>query len=366
MYSLYSWSSPFESEGLYSFDSSCISIQTYLQLSKAEWQLHQVNNTNISPSGCLPALLCPESVVESGFWRSIQSLKNQGINLDAHLDQEQIAQSTAYISVLQDGLADALLFSWYLVSENFVETIRPRLAKLFGFPMSLVLPTQLQEHAVQRLKANGVKAEVKDDAAETSEASVLRSKLPRIYLLAKEGFQRHSDKSAHPIYEQAKEHLNVLSQKLASKRYFFGDAPSTLDTVAYGYLAPILRVDLPQNTLKTIIIEQYPNLAALCNRIHEQLSQPPIVCEDSLLAGIGSIIKHAVSWHAAKSASPKVATKDPHLAEKVRFVTGGMMVFFGYIIYNGILSAPASKGNQDESSIEGLESRDVLSVIRNI
>ncbi|KAJ1926061.1 hypothetical protein EC988_010331, partial [Linderina pennispora] len=138
MYSLYSWGSLFEHDGLYSFDPSCASVQAYLQLAKADWQLHHVNNSGISPTGCLPVLTCQDNIVESGFWHVIEFLKREGYDLNSALDAEQISQSTAYISLVQDSLVDALLFSWYMVSENFVDVIRPRLAKLFGFPLSLV------------------------------------------------------------------------------------------------------------------------------------------------------------------------------------------------------------------------------------
>ncbi|KAJ2552608.1 hypothetical protein IWW35_002249 [Coemansia sp. RSA 1878] len=348
MYSLYSWGSPFESEGLYSFDASCVSAQAYLQLCKAEWQLCHVNSTGISQNGCLPALLYKDSTIESGFWRTVQFLKNQGYNLDADLDEEQISQSTAYISMIQDGLVDSLLFSWYLVSENFVEATRPRLAKLFGFPLSLAIPTQLQDYAVRRLKAVGVSSEVENantkDADDETMPGSLRSKLPRIYLLAKEGFRRHADKSTHPIYEQADQYLAALSKKLDKKQYFFGNKPTTLDTVAYGCLSLIVYVDLPQNTLKTTIVEKYSNLIAFCDRIHAQLTPPTIVSEQSFLGGMGSIVKHAISRYTnISTVPPNNKRANPDLPVQVRSVAGALFVFFGYIIYNGILSAPVSE-----------------------
>ncbi|KAJ2304667.1 hypothetical protein IWW55_002319 [Coemansia sp. RSA 2706] len=376
MYSLYSWGSPFASEGLYSFDPSCLSAQAYLQLCKAEWQLHQVNSTNVSPSGCLPALSYEGSVVESGFWRTVQFMKNQGFNLDESLDEEQLAQATAYMSVIQDGLGDAILFSWYLVSENFADAIRPRLARLFGFPLSLAIPTQLQDYARRRLKAGGIKVEQETDESEATAAAdgiqsnSLRSRLPRIYLLAKEGFRRHADKSTHSIYNQTEKYLELLSKKLDKKQYFFGKQPTTLDTAAYGYLSMILYVDLPQNTLKTAIIEKYANLAALCDRIHAQLAMPTTVSDQSLLAGIGSVVKHTISRYATIPALPlEKPENDPDRAGKVRSTFGALIVFFGYIIYNGILSAPASQESQvvaDLAQLPALDVRSMVSAIKDL
>ncbi|KAI8321833.1 hypothetical protein GQ54DRAFT_238038, partial [Martensiomyces pterosporus] len=213
----------------------------------------------VSPNGCLPALTYNNEVVESGFWHITEFLKREGYDLNEALDEEQKAQSVAYISLIQDSLSDALLFSWYLVSENFADAIRPRLARLFGLPFSLLIPTQLRDYAQQRLEAHG---------------GLLRSKIPRIYLLAKEGFKRHADKSAHPVYEVANKCLDVLSSKLGSKDYFFGERPTTLDTVAYGYLSLILYPELPQATLKSIITSKYPNLVSFCDRMHSQIEKP--------------------------------------------------------------------------------------------
>ncbi|KAJ2762291.1 hypothetical protein IWQ56_005075, partial [Coemansia nantahalensis] len=250
MHALYSWGSPFGAEGVDSFDPSCLSIQAYLQLCKADWQLHLASSTDISPGGCLPALVRDGQAVESGFWHIVAALRKAGLDLDAELDPEQAAQATAYICMVRDGLADALLFSWYLVPENFVGVVRPRLAQLFGLPLSLLVPTQLKSHAEQHLRASGVAGDPGPAELDASHApEPLGARLPRIYQLAKSGFRRYSDHSTHPVYRRAAEFLAVLSQKLGGKQYFFGDRPSTLDAVVYGHLWPVLRVELPQDTL---------------------------------------------------------------------------------------------------------------------
>ncbi|KAJ2534325.1 hypothetical protein IWW43_002436, partial [Coemansia sp. RSA 1935] len=212
----------------------------------------------------------------------------------------------------------------------------------------LAIPTQLQDYAVRRLKAVGVSSEVENantkDADDETMPGSLRSKLPRIYLLAKEGFRRHADKSTHPIYEQADQYLAALSKKLDKKQYFFGNKPTTLDTVAYGCLSLIVYVDLPQNTLKTTIVEKYSNLIAFCDRIHAQLTPPTIVSEQSFLGGMGSIVKHAISRYTnISTVPPNNKRANPDLPVQVRSVAGALFVFFGYIIYNGILSAPVSE-----------------------
>ncbi|KAJ1823883.1 hypothetical protein LPJ60_001217 [Coemansia sp. RSA 2675] len=371
MYSLYSWGSPFTAEGLHSFDPSCLSIQAYLQLSQAEWQLHNVSSASVSPNNCLPALTCGQAVVESGFWRIVEFLKSEGYDLNADLDEEQQSQSTAYISMVQDSLVDALLFSWYLVSENFAESIRPRLAKLFGFPLSLFIPTQLKDHAESRLESRGIhsaaatETKTASDPSNTS-ANSLKSKIPRIYLLAKEGFKSHEDKSTNPVYAQAKKCLDALSKKLDKKEYFFGSKPTALDTVVYGYLSLMLYPDLPQSTLKSMIIEEFPNLSEFCDRIHAQMEPPSMGPEQNWAAGVGSMVKQSVLQFASlRSYSLPTTQDDPELASKIVSVAGALGIFFGYTIYKGILSIPGTRSlTPAAQTLPAFSSSDILSVVK--
>ncbi|KAJ2003946.1 hypothetical protein H4R26_002782 [Coemansia thaxteri] len=372
MYSLYSWGSPFKPEGLYSFDPSCISIQTYLQLSKAEWQLHHVNGAGMSSSGCLPVLTCEQTAAESGFWRIVQFLKSEGYDLNAELDEEQVAQSIAYISMVQDHLVDALLFSWYMVPENFAGAIRPRLANLFGFPLSFVIPTQLRDYAEGRLESRGIHCGATATSSTDSSSggstglSALKDKIPRIYLLAKEGFSSHEDRSGHHVYAQSSKCLDLLSKKLDKKDYFYGGKPTTLDTVVYGYLSLMLYPDLPQNTLKSMIVKDYPNLADFCNRIHAQLEAPDVASEPSWAAGVGQIIKQSLpQFDVFGSYSLARAKDDPDLASKLLSVASALVAFFGYALYNGIIPVPDLKPRPSaESAPHVFTTSDLLAAIK--
>ncbi|KAJ1878875.1 hypothetical protein LPJ57_003160 [Coemansia sp. RSA 486] len=350
MYSLYSWGSPFEDEGLYSFDPACVSVQTYLQLCNAEWKLCPTSNAGISPNSCLPAITYKNTVVESGIWSIVQFLKKEGYDLDAKLDEEQLAQSAAYISLVQDSLVDSLLFSWYLVSENFADAIRPRLAKMFGFPLSMFIPTQLKDHAEERLKFRGITSEIekvdeKQEAEQSSNLQTLKNKIPRIYLLAKEGFNRHADKSSHPVYKHATKCLDLLSKKLGNKQYFFGDSPTMLDAVVYGYLSLIVYLDLPQNTLKDIVTKDYPKLVILCDRIRDRIKKPAVSAEQSWSSNLYSIAKQCISSYIPQTKTRR-DDSDPdnsQLSENTRSIACALFVFLGYIVYNDVFSVPASK-----------------------
>lgn len=52
------------------------------------------------------------------------------------------------------------------------------------------------------------------------------------------------------IIRTAKKTITQLSKKLGDKKYFFGDKPSSLDALIFGYLAPLIKLPLPSDTLQ--------------------------------------------------------------------------------------------------------------------
>ncbi|KAJ2695703.1 metaxin 1, partial [Coemansia spiralis] len=226
----------------------------------------------------------------------------------------------------------------------------------------------LKGHAEQRLKASGVDADSSDLAAPDAghAPAPLGAKLPRIYLLAKGGFQRHADRSAHPVYQRAAEFLAVLSQKLGNKQFFFGDRPTTLDAVVYGHLWPVIRVELPQDTLRTIVMGKHANLVAHCERVNALLERPVAASTQGVVAGVAAAAKQCIIRYVALPARPlQTAQDNPQCAEEIRSVTGAMLVFLGYVIYNGIVSAPAPRKALADAPLDRpLDAASVLSPLR--
>ncbi len=73
--------------------------------------------------------------------------------------------------------------------------------------------------------------------------------------------------SQNDVYRQGERDLDVLSQQLGSTPYFFGDKPSLLDAVAFGFLANLLWDPMP-TSLKQVIRSQR-NLLDFCERMRE-------------------------------------------------------------------------------------------------
>jgi glutathione S-transferase len=80
-----------------------------------------------------------------------------------------------------------------------------------------------------------------------------------------QGMGRHTPEE---VLEIARRDLDALSALLDNKPYFLGVRPTTLDAVAYGFLAEAIfpRLDSPMNALT----KSYANLVAFCERVKDR------------------------------------------------------------------------------------------------
>ncbi|NXW85834.1 MTX1 protein, partial [Alopecoenas beccarii] len=63
------------------------------------------------------------------------------------------------------------------------------------------------------------------------------------------------------LYRDARECLTLLSQRLGSQKFFFGDSPASLDALVFSRLAPLLKAKLPNGKLQ----QHLKSLQNLCN-----------------------------------------------------------------------------------------------------
>nr|XP_036855871.1 metaxin-3-like [Manis javanica] len=90
--------------------------------------------------------------------------------------------------------------------------------------------------------------------------------LTRILLTRGEPPLYHLREVEAQIYRDAKECLNLLSNRLGTSQFFFGDTPSTLDAYVFGFLAPLYKVRFPKVQLQEHL-KQLSNLCRFCDDI---------------------------------------------------------------------------------------------------
>ncbi|NWU33432.1 MTX1 protein, partial [Hylia prasina] len=124
------------------------------------------------------------------------------------------------------------------------------------------------------------------------------------------------------LYREARECLTLLSQRLGSQKFFFGDSPASLDALVFSRLAPLLKAKLPNGKLQ----QHLKSLQNLCN-----------YCT--------SILSLYFPWDRGES-RPTLdptglgeAEEDPHKRRKqLLSVLVGLAAMLGYAFLSGIVS----------------------------
>ncbi|NXV97202.1 MTX1 protein, partial [Calonectris borealis] len=154
------------------------------------------------------------------------------------------------------------------------------------------------------------------------------------------------------LYRDARECLTLLSQRLGSQKFFFGDSPASLDAFVFSRLAPLLKAKLPNGKLQ----QHLKSLQNLCNYCTSILSlyfpwdggemRPPRLAQ--LAQGDPSPLHTAAlcppgeppaSAPRAAGADGGEAEEDPHKRRnQLLSVLVGLAAMLGYAFLSGIVS----------------------------
>ncbi|NWR38776.1 MTX1 protein, partial [Tachuris rubrigastra] len=124
------------------------------------------------------------------------------------------------------------------------------------------------------------------------------------------------------LYREARECLTLLSQRLGSQKFFFGDSPASLDAFVFSRLAPLLKAKLPNGKLQ----QHLKSLQNLCN-----------YCT--------SILSLYFPWDGGEGRPPPhpagsgEGEEDPHKRRnQLLSVLVGLVAMLGYAFLSGIVS----------------------------
>ncbi|KAM9852022.1 thrombospondin-3a [Aulostomus maculatus] len=231
---LFSWEGDW---GLPSVSTDCLVVLAYAQFAGAPLILHKISNPWRSPSGSFPALRTNQKETLSRPSDIIIHLRKQKYNADYDLSAKEGADSLAFISLMEEKLVPALIYTFWVEPKNYVDVTRRWYAEHMPFPLNFFLPGRMQ-----------------------------RCQLDKLRLLRGDESLEAGEELEKELYRDAIECMNLLSQRLGSHKFFFGDSPSSLDAYVFGHLAPILKCKLPggklQQHLKTL-----DNLSSFCTNI---------------------------------------------------------------------------------------------------
>ncbi|XP_072346788.1 metaxin-1b [Scyliorhinus torazame] len=222
--------------GLPSVDSESLTVLAYARFSGAPLRVHKLSNPWKSPSGVLPALKTEEDVVSQPV-QILAYLRKRKYNADYGLSATQGADTLAFASLIEEKLLPALIYMFWVDSKNYVSFTRPWYGEAIPFPLNFFLPNRMHTRFLERLR-----------------------------LIRGGQWNDNEEEAENEIYKEARECLTLLSQRLGSDKFFFGNSPSSLDAIVFGHLAPLLKAKLPNSKLQQHL-RSLDNLCILCTSI---------------------------------------------------------------------------------------------------
>ncbi|XP_043936138.1 metaxin-1 [Protopterus annectens] len=231
---LYCWKGDW---GLPTVDVECLTVLTYAKFAGAPLKVRKITNPWRSPSGSLPALKSVDEGVLCQPHKIITHLRKQKYNADYDLSAKQGADTMAFISLLEEKLLPAVIYSFWVDSKNYVDHTRKWYAEAIPFPLNFFLPNRLQGKYLERLR-----------------------------LTKGSGWCEEDEEKEKELFAEARECMNLLSQKLGTQKFFFGDSPASLDAYVFSHLALLLKAKLPNGKLQQHL-KSLDNLCSFCTSI---------------------------------------------------------------------------------------------------
>jgi sorting and assembly machinery component 37 len=276
MLDLHVWGSAL---GLPSIDPECLAIITYLHhaLPSSAWRIIPSNDPSVAPSNLLPALN-NDGVWTSGYRPIVDHLTARSLcrDLDADLDSAQQADVVAYSAYLGAHAAPLVDLSLYVSAANWTGATRPAYSQLLRFPLTWTVPPLVRAEAVKRAEHLGLAELDRDfDPNGSLHLSAGRESLP-------ETFRRHlplttkktvaeemtpEQAAAIRIFGLAESCLSDLEALVSEAagsdgdaRCFKGTPVSSLDCLAFAYLALMRDPPVPRTFLRDCMQQSSPRL----------------------------------------------------------------------------------------------------------
>ncbi|KAL7797978.1 Tom37 C-terminal domain-containing protein [Trichoderma afarasin] len=315
MLHLHVWGPAF---GLPSIDAECLAIVAYFHnvLPSSSWRLIPSNDPAVSPSNLLPALQHEDKWI-SGFQPIIEYLTSAAIcdGLDETLSPIQRADSVAYSAYLRAHAGPLVDLSLYVSAANWAATTRPAYSSLMTFPLTWTVPTLIRAEAIKRAEHLGL-AELDTDFDPNGglHLSAGRDALP-------ETFRRHiplmTKKTVHEemtpeqatairLFGLTEDCLTVLDDLMKGgdeehPRFFTDAAVSSLDCLAFGYLALMQKPAVPRSFLKDWLESKTPRLHKFVDSMLAAITArgdlPWVTPEQTSVARFGGRILDSVLRH---------------------------------------------------------------------
>ncbi len=215
-----------------------LKLETWLKLSQIEYRVVESRDPRKAPKGKLPFIEEPDGSRIGDSTLIIDHLKRtRQIDPDHTLNERQRAEAICLQRLLEDHFYFIQSYSRWIDPAGWA-IIQPAFFKS--------LPIGIRSVA----------------------AGLIRRRVRRA--LHKQGLGRHSQGE---LYALGQADLRAVSVVLGNRSYFFGDGPTTIDAIAYGFLANLYFVPIETKLKETAM--DYDNLRLYCERLGKGLGMIP-------------------------------------------------------------------------------------------
>ncbi|CAI6081205.1 unnamed protein product [Clonostachys chloroleuca] len=294
MLELYVWGQAF---GLASIDPECLAIIAYLHHAapKSGWRIIPFNDPSTSPLDHLPALK-HDGVWTNGFRQIVNYVKSHSLcrDLDENLSAAQQADNVAYSAHLSCHAALLLDVTLYLSAANWSATTLPAYSKFLPYPIVWTIPPLIRAEATKRVEHLGL-AELDSDFDPSSSLhlSTGREFLPESFRRSLPvGTKKTVREEMTPeqlaairLTSLTEDCLSILDDLLppsGDNVRFFGSEVSSLDCLAFGYLALLHDAPVPRPFVKDWVEQNRPRISSFVANMKASLVGLPFSSTERL------------------------------------------------------------------------------------
>ncbi|ODN03403.1 Metaxin-2, partial [Orchesella cincta] len=226
---------PIESTQVLIYESAAIlGAQAFLNIARLPYAVKERKNaTEISPNHKLPVLRCGAYVV-SELEGIVQLAQAKGVTLSEYLNASEKADLRAYMSLVHNVLGSALLFFTWNDNDVYNNYTKFRAGAAYNYPLKAIMPWHIKRKVLTQLKT-----------------------------------LNWTERTSEEVYHEVETCLTALSERLGELDFFFGESPTELDALVFGYLFTMITTPLPNRQLGNLV-KHSPNLVKFCQHVEKE------------------------------------------------------------------------------------------------
>lgn len=219
--------------GLPNVSPFCMKVETYLRMAKIPYAMQFIKDPRKAPKSKLPFIKDNgETIADSSFILEYLE-KTYDVALDRDLSSHRKGIARMITGALEERLYFALVYSRWIDDTNW-----PKIRETWFSDLPVLvrgfLPNMVRKGLIRSLKGHGI------------------------------GLH-----SAEDIYHIGIRDLQGLVDVIGDQKYMLGDAPASVDAVAFSFIANILKAPFP-GPLQEFVADQ-PALVDYCARVGKRV-----------------------------------------------------------------------------------------------